>query len=150
MRFKIGDRLAYPFYGAGVVEDITECEILGEKREYYVLAFTGNSRNRITVTGDMVTSNMLDLSMYLTPSREINARPKAVRITSAVNSERTAHKKEKMTLFSGSTARSIHTFFTNSLILLNNFFIMRFCSDVSTIFFLEYLYLLIFRLIVVF
>ena len=51
MRFKIGDRLAYPFYGAGIVEDITECEILGEKREYYVLAFS-NNRLRVNIPTD--------------------------------------------------------------------------------------------------
>ena len=51
MRFKIGDKLAYPFYGAGIVEDITECEVLGEKREYYVLAFSGN-RLKLNVPTD--------------------------------------------------------------------------------------------------
>ena len=42
MRFKVGDKLVYPFYGAGVVTEITECEILGELREYYVLEFSDN------------------------------------------------------------------------------------------------------------
>ncbi len=51
MRFKVGDKLAYPFYGAGVVEEITVCEVLGEMREYYVLVFPGN-RLKLNVPTD--------------------------------------------------------------------------------------------------
>ena len=35
--FKIGDRIVYPMHGAGVIEQIEEKEILGEKRKYYVM-----------------------------------------------------------------------------------------------------------------
>lgn len=35
--FKVGDKVVYPMHGAGIVEAIEEKEILGEKREYYVL-----------------------------------------------------------------------------------------------------------------
>jgi len=35
--FKIGDKVVYPMHGAGIIEAIEEKEILGEKREYYVL-----------------------------------------------------------------------------------------------------------------
>lgn len=35
--FKVGDKVAYPMHGAGIIEAIEEREILGEKREYYVL-----------------------------------------------------------------------------------------------------------------
>lgn len=35
--FKIGDRIAYPVHGAGVIEAIEERNILGENRQYYVM-----------------------------------------------------------------------------------------------------------------
>ncbi|MFZ5596960.1 MAG: CarD family transcriptional regulator [Bacillota bacterium] len=35
--YKIGDRVVYPMHGAGVIESIEEKEILGEKRQYYIL-----------------------------------------------------------------------------------------------------------------
>ncbi|HHZ16804.1 MAG TPA: CarD family transcriptional regulator [Peptococcaceae bacterium] len=35
--FNIGDKIVYPMHGAGVIEAIEEKEILGEKRNYYVL-----------------------------------------------------------------------------------------------------------------
>jgi CarD family transcriptional regulator len=35
--FKIGDKVVYPMHGAGVIEEIEEKEILGEKRKYYIM-----------------------------------------------------------------------------------------------------------------
>lgn len=35
--FKVGDKIFYPFHGAGVIESIEEKEILGEKRKYYIV-----------------------------------------------------------------------------------------------------------------
>ncbi|NLK36945.1 MAG: CarD family transcriptional regulator, partial [Epulopiscium sp.] len=35
--FKIGDKIVYPMHGAGVIEAIEEKEVLGERRNYYVL-----------------------------------------------------------------------------------------------------------------
>ncbi|MCL5059013.1 MAG: CarD family transcriptional regulator [Actinobacteria bacterium] len=35
--YKIGDRVVYPMHGAGIIESIEEKEILGEKRQYYIL-----------------------------------------------------------------------------------------------------------------
>ena len=35
--FNIGDKIVYPMHGAGVIEDIEEKEILGEKKSYYVM-----------------------------------------------------------------------------------------------------------------
>ncbi len=35
--FHIGDKVVYPMHGAGIIEGIEEKEILGEKREYYIL-----------------------------------------------------------------------------------------------------------------
>lgn len=37
--YRIGDRVAYPMHGAGVIEAIEQKEILGELRQYYVLRF---------------------------------------------------------------------------------------------------------------
>lgn len=35
--FKIGDKVVYPMHGAGIIEDIEEKEVLGEKRKYFVM-----------------------------------------------------------------------------------------------------------------
>ncbi|PTX52202.1 CarD family transcriptional regulator [Melghirimyces profundicolus] len=35
--FKVGDKVVYPLFGAGVIEAIEEKEILGEKQLYYIL-----------------------------------------------------------------------------------------------------------------
>ncbi|MZP30228.1 CarD family transcriptional regulator [Heliobacterium undosum] len=35
--FAIGDKVVYPMHGAGVIEAVEEREVLGEKRQYYVL-----------------------------------------------------------------------------------------------------------------
>ncbi|MCG8689251.1 MAG: CarD family transcriptional regulator, partial [Desulfobacterales bacterium] len=37
MMFNIGDKVVYPMHGAGVIEEIEEKDILGEKRKYYVM-----------------------------------------------------------------------------------------------------------------
>lgn len=36
--FKCGDKILYPMHGAGVVETIEEKDVLGEKRQYYVVS----------------------------------------------------------------------------------------------------------------
>lgn len=35
--FKCGDKILYPMHGAGIVEDIEEKSVLGEKHKYYVV-----------------------------------------------------------------------------------------------------------------
>ncbi|HLR20384.1 MAG TPA: CarD family transcriptional regulator [Tissierellaceae bacterium] len=35
--FKIGDKIVYPMHGAGIIENIEEKEILGEKRSYFIM-----------------------------------------------------------------------------------------------------------------
>lgn len=35
--FKVGDKVVYPMYGAGIIDSIEEKEILGEIRSYYVM-----------------------------------------------------------------------------------------------------------------
>ena len=50
--FNIGDRVAYPMHGAGLIENIEEKQILGEKRNYYILRIKhGNMQVMVPVTG---------------------------------------------------------------------------------------------------
>lgn len=35
--YSIGDKVVYPMHGAGIIESIEEKEVLGEKRQYYIL-----------------------------------------------------------------------------------------------------------------
>ncbi|WP_231684385.1 CarD family transcriptional regulator [Phosphitispora fastidiosa] len=35
--FNVGDKVVYPMHGAGVIEAIEEQEVLGEKRQYYIM-----------------------------------------------------------------------------------------------------------------
>lgn len=35
--FNIGDRIVYPMHGAGIIEEVEEVEILGEKRKYFIM-----------------------------------------------------------------------------------------------------------------
>ena len=43
--FSVGDRIVCPMHGAGVIRKIEEKEILGQKREYYILQLPGNDMN---------------------------------------------------------------------------------------------------------
>jgi CarD family transcriptional regulator len=48
--FKIGDKVVYPMHGAGVIEAIEEEEVLGEKKDYYVLRLpVGNMKVMIPI-----------------------------------------------------------------------------------------------------
>ena len=50
--FEIGDRVAYPLHGAGIVELIEEKEILGQLQRYYVLRFAlGGVKVMVPVEG---------------------------------------------------------------------------------------------------
>jgi len=35
--FKVGDNIVYPMYGAGTINEISEREVMGEMRKYYML-----------------------------------------------------------------------------------------------------------------
>ncbi len=37
MSYTIGDKIVYPVHGAGVIESIEDREIMGEKKEYYIM-----------------------------------------------------------------------------------------------------------------
>lgn len=48
--FKVGDKVVYPMHGAGIIEAIEEKEVLGEKRQYYILRMPiGNLKAMIPV-----------------------------------------------------------------------------------------------------
>ena len=50
--FRIGDMVAYPMHGAGIIEAIEENEILGESNRYYVLRFAmGEMKVMVPVNG---------------------------------------------------------------------------------------------------
>ena len=39
--FNVGDKIVYPMHGAGVIQDIEEKNILGEKESYYIIKMPG-------------------------------------------------------------------------------------------------------------
>lgn len=48
--FKIGDKVVYPMHGAGVIESIEEKEVLGDKRQYYIMKMPyGNMKVMIPI-----------------------------------------------------------------------------------------------------
>ena len=50
--FNIGDKVAYPMHGAGLIEKIEERQILGETRDYYILRIKhGNMQVMVPVSG---------------------------------------------------------------------------------------------------
>ena len=50
--FNIGDKVAYPMHGAGLIENIEERQILGETRDYYILRIKhGNMQLMVPVKG---------------------------------------------------------------------------------------------------
>ncbi len=50
--FSIGDRVVYPMHGAGVIEAIEEREILGQRKQYYIMKLPiGDMKVMIPVDG---------------------------------------------------------------------------------------------------
>lgn len=49
--YNVGDKVVHPMHGAGTIEEIKEIEVVGEKRQYYVLSFA---------IGNMVTNVPID------------------------------------------------------------------------------------------
>ena len=39
--FNIGDKVVYPMHGTGIIQDIEEKNILGEKTAYYIIKMPG-------------------------------------------------------------------------------------------------------------
>jgi CarD family transcriptional regulator len=65
--FKVGERVFYPYHGAGEIQSIEEKEVLGEKRIYYIIRFP------LTETTIMVPSdNTTELGLrYIADQKEI-------------------------------------------------------------------------------
>lgn len=51
--FDIGDKVVYPMHGAGIIVGIEDREILGEKREYYILKMPINNMNVMVPVGNV-------------------------------------------------------------------------------------------------
>lgn len=50
--FNIGDRVVYPMHGAGIIESIEEREILGQRKQYYIMKMPiGDMKVMIPVDG---------------------------------------------------------------------------------------------------
>ena len=43
--FSIGDKILYPMHGAGIIQNIEERDILGERKEYYILKLPYSDMN---------------------------------------------------------------------------------------------------------
>ncbi|WP_096200657.1 CarD family transcriptional regulator [Bacillus sp. FJAT-45350] len=82
--FEIGDKVVYPMYGAGIIKDIEEKEILGEKQQYYIFNMThsnmevsipmGNSSNLgiREVVDDETIENVLSVFTDGEPDMTVN------------------------------------------------------------------------------
>lgn len=51
--YNIGDKVVYPMHGAGIIEEIEVKEILGEKREYYILRMPINNMKVMIPVGNV-------------------------------------------------------------------------------------------------
>ncbi len=56
--FEIGDNIVYPMHGVGVIKDIEEKEISGEKQQYYVIRMLINNMQIMIPTGKILSSNI--------------------------------------------------------------------------------------------
>ncbi|MCD1146777.1 CarD family transcriptional regulator [Peptoniphilus sp. KCTC 25270] len=59
--FHVGDRIVYPIHGAGVIKDIETREILGEKKEYYILKMPINDMEVMVPVGHMNDVGIRDI-----------------------------------------------------------------------------------------
>ena len=47
--FNIGDKVVYPMHGAGIIQDIEEKDILGEKEAYYIIKMPGEVKVMVPI-----------------------------------------------------------------------------------------------------
>ena len=59
--YEIGDKVVYPMHGAGIIEGIEVKEILGEKRQYYILNFAMGGMRVMIPTKNVVELGMRDV-----------------------------------------------------------------------------------------
>ena len=64
--FKVGDKIAYPMHGAGIIQKVEVKDILGEERKYYILKLPYND---------------MDVMVPVANSEEIGIRPIASKET---------------------------------------------------------------------
>ena len=71
--FEIGDKILYPLYGAGFIEDITEREFSGRLVKYYILRLVFG---RMEPSVPVETSEALGLRHIISPDRlaDVSAR----------------------------------------------------------------------------
>lgn len=60
--FQIGENIIYPMHGAGIIKDIEEKEISGEKRLYYVIHLSIGNMQIIIPVDKIVSSNVRPVS----------------------------------------------------------------------------------------
>lgn len=60
--FNVGDKIVYPMHGAGVIDSIEEKEVLGEKRQYYILKMPGEVKVMVPTANaeNMGVRNIID------------------------------------------------------------------------------------------
>ena len=56
--FEIGDNIVYPMQGVGVIKDIEEKEISGEKQQYYVIRMLISNMQIMIPTGKILNSSI--------------------------------------------------------------------------------------------
>jgi CarD family transcriptional regulator len=59
--YEIGDKVVYPMHGAGIIEGIEVKEILGEKRQYYILNFAMGGMRVMVPTKNVEELGMRDV-----------------------------------------------------------------------------------------
>ncbi|WP_176483772.1 MULTISPECIES: CarD family transcriptional regulator [Bacillus] len=56
--FQIGDNIIYPMHGAGIIKDIEEKEISGEKQQYYVIKMLISNMQVMIPVSKIVSSSI--------------------------------------------------------------------------------------------
>ncbi|WP_404460423.1 CarD family transcriptional regulator [Sutcliffiella horikoshii] len=56
--FEIGDNIVYPMHGVGIIKDIEEKEISGEKQQYYVISMVISNMQIMIPTGKILSSSI--------------------------------------------------------------------------------------------
>ncbi|MGM0855198.1 MAG: CarD family transcriptional regulator [Bacillota bacterium] len=56
--FQIGDNIVYPMHGVGIIKDIEEKEISGEKQQYYVIRMLISNMQVMIPTGKILSSSI--------------------------------------------------------------------------------------------
>ena len=71
---QIGERVVYPMHGAGVVTGVEECEVLGEKKSYYVIRMPLGNMKMMVPTDSVEAVGIRDII----PSEKVPAVQKVL------------------------------------------------------------------------